>query len=64
MINLMRVAHISDEHMLMHLNEVEHFHGYVIAIIFLAERGPEGMRMLRKIAGLPVPDKADEPAGE
>jgi hypothetical protein len=52
MINLMRVAHISDEHMLMHLNEVEHFHGYVIAIKFLAERGPQGLHILRRIAGL------------
>ena len=52
MINLMRVAFISDEHMLMHLNEVEHFHGYVIAIIFLAEKGSPGLHMLRRIAGL------------
>jgi D-ribose pyranose/furanose isomerase RbsD len=60
LINLMRVAYISDEHMLMHLNDVEHFHGYVLAITMLAEKGPKGMWHLRKIAGLPVPDEMPE----
>lgn len=59
LINLIRTAYISDEHIMAHLNETEHFHGYVIAIVFLADRGPEGLRMLRKIAKLSVPDKPE-----
>jgi hypothetical protein len=62
LINLVRVAHISDEHIEMHLNEVEHFHGYVLAVAMLAEKGLEGMHNLRRIAKLPVPD--DPPADE
>lgn len=54
LINLIRVCHISDEHILHHLNEVEHFHGYVLAVSLLAEKGPHGMWFLRKLAKLPL----------
>ena len=39
LINLIRVAHISDDDMLHHLNEIGHFHAYVLAICVMAESG-------------------------
>jgi hypothetical protein len=64
LINLVRVAYISDEHILHHLNEVEHFHGYVLAISLLAEKGPKGLWYLRKLAKLPVGEEPDDPEPE
>lgn len=59
LINLIRVAHISDDHMMSHIREVEHWHGYVLGVCMMAESGEKGLHMLRHVAGL-EPDE-DEP---
>jgi hypothetical protein len=57
LINLIRVAHISDDHMMGHLAEIGHFYGYMLAVTMLAEK-PErgGMDMLRGLAELEKKD--------
>jgi len=53
LINLIRVANISDEHIMAHLAEIEHFRGYLLGVAMLAEKGGEsGLEMLRTIAQL------------
>jgi hypothetical protein len=56
LISLIRLCHQSDEHLLSHLNEVQHIHGYVIAVVYLAENPPEGIEMLEMIAGFRDPN--------
>lgn len=55
LVNLIRVAHISDDHIMGHLEEVDHFKGYIMGICALAEEGEKGLHLLRVRAGL-VPD--------
>lgn len=52
LISLIRLCHEADDQMMSNLNDVEDFHGYVIAVSFLAEQGPSGLEMLEQIAGL------------
>lgn len=60
LINLIRVASISDEHIMGHLSEIEHFRGYLLAVAMLAEKGGEsGLAMLRTIAQLDPPKSDD-----
>lgn len=64
LISLIRTCSISDDGMLDELNRVEDFHGYVLAVMILAEGVPGssepdhgGMRILREIAELDEPAK-------
>lgn len=55
LITLIRTCHISDDAMLAELNDVEEFHGYVLAICMLAESktgDDSGLGILRGIAEL------------
>lgn len=52
LISLIRLCHESDDQMMSNLNDVEDFHGYVLAVALLAEGPDGGMEILEKIAGL------------
>lgn len=67
LISLIRLCHQSDDMMLHNLDSVEDFHGYVLAIVMLAEKNDsddeEGMALLEMIAGLrDVPKKETDEA--
>lgn len=52
LISLIRLCHEADDQMMLNLNEVEDFHGYVMGVVYLAERGSDGIELLEQIAGL------------
>ena len=63
LISLIRLCNEADDDMLYELNRVEEFHGYVIAVTSLAERGEKGIYVLERIAGLREEEKDEAPAG-
>lgn len=62
LISLIRLCHESDDAMMMNLNDVEDFHGYVLAVVMLAEK-PGGIEMLEKLAGLRTRETDEATAG-
>jgi hypothetical protein len=56
LISLIRLCVGSDEEMLMSLMDVHDFHGYVLGVTVLAEHAPEGIEMLKMLAGFISPD--------